>query len=151
MSSSAVSQLLQITFPRADSKPAQAGSSPDGQFQVLLARASSTAESQPKQTAESNPLQDSDEPLTDTTGHDESSQYDDASANSDVPNDILTDVLTDVLTDSATDTHEPSEESLADTVELSETVELVLAANRELSRESVGAAKVIQEPLKIAG
>jgi predicted RNase H-like HicB family nuclease len=34
---------------------------------------------------------------------------------------------------------------------LQEAVELVLAANRELSRESVGAAKVIREPLKIAG
>ena len=34
---------------------------------------------------------------------------------------------------------------------LQEAVELVLAANRELSREAVGAAKVIREPLKIAG
>jgi len=34
---------------------------------------------------------------------------------------------------------------------LHEAVEQVLAANRELSRESVGAAKVIREPLKIAG
>ena len=34
---------------------------------------------------------------------------------------------------------------------LQEAVELVLATNRELSRESVGAAKVIREPLKIAG
>lgn len=34
---------------------------------------------------------------------------------------------------------------------LQEAVELVLEANRELSRESVGAAKVIREPLKIAG
>lgn len=34
---------------------------------------------------------------------------------------------------------------------LHEAVELVLAANRELSRESIGAAKVIREPLKIAG
>lgn len=34
---------------------------------------------------------------------------------------------------------------------LQEAVELVLAANRELSRESIGAAKVIREPLKIAG
>jgi hypothetical protein len=32
-----------------------------------------------------------------------------------------------------------------------EAVEPVLAANRELSRESIGAAKVIREPLKIAG
>jgi hypothetical protein len=34
---------------------------------------------------------------------------------------------------------------------LPEAVELVLAADRQLSRESVGAAKVIREPLKIAG
>ena len=34
---------------------------------------------------------------------------------------------------------------------LHEAVELVLAANRELARESIGAAKVIREPLKIAG
>jgi len=34
---------------------------------------------------------------------------------------------------------------------LQEAVELVLEGNRELSRESVGAAKVIREPLKIAG
>ena len=34
---------------------------------------------------------------------------------------------------------------------LQEAVELVLEANRELSREAVGAAKVIREPLKIAG
>ncbi len=34
---------------------------------------------------------------------------------------------------------------------LQEAVELVLEANRELSRESVGTAKVIREPLKIAG
>jgi predicted RNase H-like HicB family nuclease len=34
---------------------------------------------------------------------------------------------------------------------LQEAVELVLEANRDLSRESVGSAKVIREPLKIAG
>jgi predicted RNase H-like HicB family nuclease len=34
---------------------------------------------------------------------------------------------------------------------LQEAVELVLAANRELARESIGAAKVIREPLKITG
>jgi predicted RNase H-like HicB family nuclease len=34
---------------------------------------------------------------------------------------------------------------------LQEAVELVLAANRELARESIGSAKVIREPLKIAG
>ena len=34
---------------------------------------------------------------------------------------------------------------------LHEVVELVLAANREIARESIGAAKVIREPLKIAG
>ena len=34
---------------------------------------------------------------------------------------------------------------------LQEAVELVLAANRELARESIGTAKVIREPLKIAG
>ena len=34
---------------------------------------------------------------------------------------------------------------------LQEAVELVLTANRELSREAIGAAKVIREPLKIAG
>ena len=34
---------------------------------------------------------------------------------------------------------------------LHEAVELVLAANRELARESIGTAKVIREPLKIAG
>jgi len=34
---------------------------------------------------------------------------------------------------------------------LQEAVELVLMANRELSREAIGAAKVIREPLKIAG
>lgn len=33
---------------------------------------------------------------------------------------------------------------------LQEAVELVLAANRELSPGSVGAAKVIREPIKIA-
>ena len=34
---------------------------------------------------------------------------------------------------------------------LHEAVELVLAANREIAREAIGAAKVIREPLKIAG
>ena len=34
---------------------------------------------------------------------------------------------------------------------LQEALELVLAANRELARESIGSAKVIREPLKIAG
>ncbi len=34
---------------------------------------------------------------------------------------------------------------------LHEAVELVLEANRELARESVGAAKVIREPFKITG
>ena len=34
---------------------------------------------------------------------------------------------------------------------LQEAIELVLAANRELSRESIGSAKVIREPIKIAG
>ena len=34
---------------------------------------------------------------------------------------------------------------------LQEAVELVFAANRELARESIGAAKVIREPLKITG
>lgn len=34
---------------------------------------------------------------------------------------------------------------------LQEAVELVLEANREMARESIGAAKVIREPLKIAG
>ena len=34
---------------------------------------------------------------------------------------------------------------------LQEAVELVLMANRELSREAIGAAEVIREPLKIAG
>jgi len=34
---------------------------------------------------------------------------------------------------------------------LQEAVELVLAANRELARESIGTAKVIREPLKITG
>ncbi len=36
-------------------------------------------------------------------------------------------------------------------VHLQEALELVLAANREMARESIGAAKVIREPLKIAG
>jgi predicted RNase H-like HicB family nuclease len=34
---------------------------------------------------------------------------------------------------------------------LHEGVELVLAGNRELARESIGASKVIREPMKIAG
>lgn len=34
---------------------------------------------------------------------------------------------------------------------LQEAIELALAANRELSREWVGATKVIREPIKIAG
>jgi len=34
---------------------------------------------------------------------------------------------------------------------LQEAVELVLAANREVSRQSIGSAKVIREALKIAG
>ena len=34
---------------------------------------------------------------------------------------------------------------------LREAVELVLEANRVLAREEIGAAKVIREPLKIAG
>lgn len=34
---------------------------------------------------------------------------------------------------------------------LREAVELVLESNRALAREEVGAAKVIREPLKIAG
>ncbi|MFO0689153.1 MAG: type II toxin-antitoxin system HicB family antitoxin [Myxococcota bacterium] len=34
---------------------------------------------------------------------------------------------------------------------LQEALELVLAANREMARESIGSAKVIREPLKIAG
>ena len=34
---------------------------------------------------------------------------------------------------------------------LQESIELVLAANRELSREAVGTARVIREPIKIAG
>jgi predicted RNase H-like HicB family nuclease len=34
---------------------------------------------------------------------------------------------------------------------LQEAVELVLAANRDVSRESVGTTKVIREALKIAG
>jgi predicted RNase H-like HicB family nuclease len=34
---------------------------------------------------------------------------------------------------------------------LQEAIELVLEANREFSRESVGTAKVIREPIKIAG
>lgn len=34
---------------------------------------------------------------------------------------------------------------------LREAVELILAANRELARESIGTAKVIREPLKITG
>ncbi len=34
---------------------------------------------------------------------------------------------------------------------LREAVELVLTDNRELSRQAIGAAKVIREPLKIAG
>ncbi|MBC8340757.1 MAG: type II toxin-antitoxin system HicB family antitoxin [Proteobacteria bacterium] len=34
---------------------------------------------------------------------------------------------------------------------LQEAVELVLAANREISREAVGTTKVIREALKIAG
>lgn len=34
---------------------------------------------------------------------------------------------------------------------LHEAVELILEANRELAREAIGAAKVIREPLKIAG
>lgn len=34
---------------------------------------------------------------------------------------------------------------------LQEAVELVLEANRQLARESLGATKVIREPLKIAG
>ena len=33
---------------------------------------------------------------------------------------------------------------------LQEAIELVLEANRELSREAVGAAKVIREPIEIA-
>lgn len=36
-------------------------------------------------------------------------------------------------------------------VNLQEAVELVLEANRELSRESLAGAKVIREPFKIAG
>ena len=34
---------------------------------------------------------------------------------------------------------------------LHETVEPVLAGHREMSRESIGSAKVIREPLKVAG
>jgi predicted RNase H-like HicB family nuclease len=34
---------------------------------------------------------------------------------------------------------------------LQEAIELVLEANREISRESLGAAKVIREPIKFAG
>ncbi len=34
---------------------------------------------------------------------------------------------------------------------LQEAVELVLSANREVSRQSIGTAKVIREALKIAG
>ena len=34
---------------------------------------------------------------------------------------------------------------------LHEAVELVLAANREIARETIGTARVIREPLKIAG
>jgi predicted RNase H-like HicB family nuclease len=36
-------------------------------------------------------------------------------------------------------------------VNLHEALELVLAANREMTREAIGATKVIREPLKIAG
>lgn len=34
---------------------------------------------------------------------------------------------------------------------LQEALELVLAANREMARETIGSMKVIREPLKIAG
>lgn len=34
---------------------------------------------------------------------------------------------------------------------LQEALELVLEANREMAREAIGTAKVIREPLKIAG
>jgi flagellar hook-length control protein FliK len=120
MSSSAVSPLLQVTSPQAEAKPVQAGSSQDGQFHELLARAAKPADSAAKQVAEHKPVQPSDEPATAESGQDQSPNYDEAPANSEGSN--------DGLTETAPQKREPVEEVPADAVELSETVELVLAA-----------------------
>ena len=116
MSSSAVSQLLQIAAPRADSKLQQSSSSRDGQFQDLLARASSTAEGKTKSGTEASPVQQSDDSRSDNSEQDASSQYDEAATNSDAPS------------SAGAETTETDEHSQDDSVELSEAVELVLGA-----------------------
>lgn len=115
MSSSSVSQLLQITAPRAAAKPQQTNSSPDGQFQELLARASSTVEDQPNQRTETSPIRPSDEKLTDHSEQDASFQHDEAVATSDAPS------------GEAADAPEIQEDDQSDAIELSEAAELLLA------------------------
>ncbi len=136
MSSATVSQLLSIAAPRAEAKPQQSSSSQDGQFQDLLARASSTVEGPSKPGTDTSSVQQADEPLTDSSEQDTSSQYDEASTNSEAP--------ADPLSDSATESPDAAEESQSDAIELSEAVELVLAA--QIVPEQVAPAEAATQP-----
>ena len=132
MSSSPISQLLQITAPRAETKSQQPNSPHDGQFHDLLARASSTVEGEPNQGTETPPVQQSDEPLTDNPEQDASPQYDEAPTTSDAPS------------DAATETLEVQEDNQSDVIELTEAAELLLGT--QVVPEEILTVEVTTEP-----
>ncbi len=132
MSSSPISQLSQITAPRAETKPQQPISPHDGQFHDLLARASSTVEAEPKQGTETPPVQQSDEPLTDNPEQDAPPQYDEAPTTSDAPS------------DAATETLEGQEDNQSVVIELSEAAELLLGT--QVVPEEILSVEITTEP-----
>ena len=146
MSSSTVSQLLQVTAPPPEAKSTPSNSSSERQFQDLLVRASNTAEGESKQTAESTPVQTADKTLTNNAGQDTSQQSENSSPDPDSP--------LENHSDSSKDSIELSTEMVTDVIELSETVELVVAAqaaalenhSSEGTEQTVEVAAVIDAP-----
>lgn len=118
MSSSPVSQLIQITAPSIDKKPLQSNSRQDGQFQDLLARASNTGEFKPKQTTETTSRPQSEKPATDTSEQDASPQNDEAPTSERV---------SEKRADSPNETPETLKDNQPDAIELSEAAQLLLA------------------------
>jgi len=110
MSSVPAYELLQITVPRAEVKQQPSESSKDGQFQNVLARASSAAEGEPNRRAESHSEQRSNNRLKDSSDRDASAQYDEASTES----------------DTATEPVDSPDEKQPDVVELSPAVQSLL-------------------------
>ncbi|MCH8839630.1 MAG: hypothetical protein IH831_02945, partial [Planctomycetes bacterium] len=123
---------MQITAPRAETKPPQPNSPRDGQFHDLLARASSTVEGEPKQGTETPLVQQSDEPLTDNPEQDASPQYDEGPTTSESPS------------GAATETLEVQEDNQSDVIELTEAAELLLGT--QVVPEEILTVEVTTEP-----